>query len=351
MTEEATKDAARHGERRVLDQRLRVHDLAKSQAVAVRAGAIGRVEGEVARLEVVHGVAVLGAGKGKRVREQLSGHALRVVAVGHEVEAHAAPGELGGLLHGLGDAPEAVLAHHDAVDHHLDAVAVLLLEANLLVAELAHLAVDAHAGEALAAQILEELGVLALAIKDHRCQDQGTASLCALEDLVGHLVGGLARDGASALGAVRGADAREEQAQIVVDLGDGAHGGAGVSARGLLVDGDRRREAVDAVQVRLVHLSQELARIAGEAFHVAALALGVNGVKREARLSRAGKARDDDELVAWYVNVHVGEVVLARAADDDCVLGHVPSCLTSKCCASQCSRVGDPSREMQRVFA
>ena len=145
VAEEAAEDAPRDGERGVLDQRLGVHDLAKSQAIAVGAGAVGGVEREVARLEVVHGVAVLGAGERERVAEELAGQALRVVAVGQEVEAHAAGGELGGLLDGLGDAAERVLAHHDAVDDDLDVVAVLLLEANLLVAELAHLAVDAHA--------------------------------------------------------------------------------------------------------------------------------------------------------------------------------------------------------------
>ena len=287
-------------------------------------------------------MAVLGAGQGERVAQQLAGQALRVVAVEHEVEAHAALREARGLLDGLGDAPEAVLADHDAVDHHLDAVAVLLLQADLLVAELAHLAVDAHAREALPAQVLEELGVLALAVEDNGGEHEGATSLGALEDLVRHLVGGLALDHAAALGAVRRAHAREEQAQVVVDLRHGAHRGAGVSRRGLLVDGDGRREAVDAVEVRLVHLPEELARVAGERLHVAALPLGVDGVKGEARLARAGKAGDDDEPVAWDVDVDVGEVVLARAADDDGVLGHAPLLHSREFDASQSRRAASP---------
>ena len=267
-------------------------------------------------------MAVLGAGERERVAQQLAGHALGVVAVGQQIEAHSAGRKLGRLLHRLGDAPEGALAHHDAVDHHLDVVAVLLLQANLLVAELAHLAVDAHAGEALAAQVLEELGVLALAVEDHGGEHQRASALRALEDLVGHLVGGLALDHAPALRAVRRAHAREEQAQVVVDLCDGAHRGAGVAARGLLVDGDRRGEAVDRVEVGLVHLPQELAGVAGEGLDVAALPLGVDRVEGEARLARPGEAGDHDELVARYVDVDVGEVVLARASDDDGVVGH-----------------------------
>ena len=237
-----------------------------------------------------------GAGQRKRVLQQLAGHALGVVAVGQQVDAHLAGREARGRLHGLGDAPQARLADDDAVHHDLDRVLELLVELYLLI-ELAHLAVDAHAREALAAQVVEQLGVLALAAEDHRREHERAAPLAGSEDLVGHLVGRLALDDASALRAVRRAHAGVEQAQVVVDLRHGAHGGAGVLARCLLVDGDGRRQAVDGVQVWLVHLAEELARVAREALDVAALALRVDGVERQARLARARQARDDHELV------------------------------------------------------
>ena len=304
VAEEAAEDAARNGQGRVLDQSRGVHDLAEAQAVAVGAGAVRSVEREVARLQVVHGVAVLRAGERERVLEQLARHALRVVTVGKKPEPHLALRELGGLFHALGDAPERVLAHHDAVDDDLDGVLDVLLELDVLV-ELADLAVHADAAEALALEVLEELRVLALAPEDHRREHEGASALRVREDLVRHLVGGLALDHAAALGAVRGAHARIEQAQVIVDLGHGAHGGAGVAGRGLLVNGDGGAEAVDGVEVGLVHLAQKLARIAGKGLDVAALALGVDGVEGKARLARAGKPRDDDELVARDVDVDV----------------------------------------------
>ena len=149
-----------------------------------------------------------GAREGQRVLEKLAGHGLGVVAVGQEVDAHLAGRELGCLLDGLHDTVEGVLADHDAVDHHLDRVLELLLETDLAV-ELADLAVDAHAAKALAAQVLEELGVLALAAEHHGREHEGAAAVGVGEHLVGHLVGGLALDHAAALGAVRDADARE----------------------------------------------------------------------------------------------------------------------------------------------
>ena len=259
---------------------------------------------------------MLGAGERERVGEQVARRALGRVAVGQQVDRHVAVGELGRLLDGLGDAAHAPLADDDAVHHDLDGVAELLVELDGVV-EAADLAVDAHAREALAAQVVEQLGELALAVGDHRREHECAPVLPRLEDLVGHLVGGLALDHAAALGAVRRAHAREQQAQVVVDLGDRAHRGARVFGRGLLVDGHRRRQAVDGVQVGLVHLAQKLPGVAGQTLDVAPLALRVDGVEGKARLARAGQARDDHELVARDLDVDVAQVVLACAADND----------------------------------
>ncbi len=100
-------------------------------------------------------------------------------------------------------------------------------------------------------------------------------------DRVGDLLHGLGRDLPAALVAIGFADAREEQTQVVVHLGYGADGGAGVLARGLLFDGDGWRKAVDGVHIGLVHLAEELARVGREALDVPALTLGVDGIEGE----------------------------------------------------------------------
>lgn len=100
-------------------------------------------------------------------------------------------------------------------------------------------------------------------------------------------------------------------------LRDGSDGAARVVARALLVYGDRGRKPVDAVDIRLLHLPQELARVGGEALDVSALPFGVDGVKREARFPAAGKPGEYDEFVARNHEVDVLEVVLPRAFDDD----------------------------------
>ena len=134
---------------------------------------------------------------------------------------------------------------------------------------------------------------------------------------VDHLDDGLRLDRQAGGGRIGHADARPEQAHVVVDLGHRADGGARIAAGGLLLDGDRRRQALDAVDVRLAHQFQELAGVGRQAFDVAALALGVDRVERERGLAGAGQAGDHRQPVARDDDVHVLEVVLARAAHVD----------------------------------
>ncbi len=119
----------------------------------------------------------------------------------------------------------------------------------------------------------------------------------------------------AAVRAVRHADRGVEQPQVVVDLGHRADRRARVLRHRLLLDRDRRRQAVDRVDVRLLHLLQELPRVGRERLDVAPLPLGEEGVEGERRLARAGDAGDHHELVAGDLEVEVLEVVLARAAN------------------------------------
>ena len=110
---------------------------------------------------------------------------------------------------------------------------------------------------------------------------------------------------------------RPQEAQIIVDLRHRADGGAGIAAGGLLVDGDGGGQAVNRVHIRLFHLAQELPRVAGQALHIATLTLGINGVEGQGGLARAGQTGHHDQLVSRNGDVHVAQVVLPRALDDD----------------------------------
>ncbi len=208
----------------------------------------------------------------------------------------------------------------DAVDDGFDGVVLALFEAHAL-GELGDLAVDAGA-EALLVEGFELFAELAFAAADDGGVDGDALAGGEGGDALDDLLGGLAGDGAAAVGAVGLADGGVEEAEVVVDLGDGADGGAGAAAGGLLLDGDGGGEAVDGVDVGALHLVEELAGVGGEGFDVAALAFGVDGVEGEGGLAGAGEAGDDGEGVARDGDVDVAQVVLARAADGDVCDAH-----------------------------
>ncbi len=109
--------------------------------------------------------------------------------------------------------------------------------------------------------------------------------------------------------------AREQQLQVIVQLGHGAHGGARAADRVGLVDSDGRRHAVHTVHRRFVHAVQELAGVGAESLDVTALAFGKQSVEHQAGLARPTGAGDHRQLAGADVQVHALQVVLAGTAD------------------------------------
>ena len=202
------------------------------------------------------------------------------------------------------------------VDHDLDGVLAVAVELGQLV-DLVHGAVDAKPHEALRAQLVDELRLLALSSDDERGDDHHPGALRESRHMVHHLRHALRGEHHVVVGAVRVAHAREQQPHVVVDLGHRPHGRSRIVRGGLLLDGDRRRQALDQVHVGLLHELQELARVRRERFDVAALPLRIEGVEGKRRFSGARKPRHDDELVARNVEADVPEIVGASTPDSN----------------------------------
>ena len=122
---------------------------------------------------------------------------------------------------------------------------------------------------------------------------------------------------------MRHADGSVDDTQIIVNFGDGADGGARRTRSGLLFDGDGRRKTLDDVDVGTFHLVEKLARVGGKRFDVAALALGINRVKSERRLTGSGEPSDDSEGVARDLDTDVLQIVLPCAPHDEFRQAHV----------------------------
>ncbi len=72
-----------------------------------------------------------------------------------------------------------------------------------------------------------------------------------------------------------------------------------------LLDGDGRRKAVDVVDLRLLHLADELPGVGAEAFDVAALAFGIDRVHRQRAFAGAAGAAADGHLVARDFQIEI----------------------------------------------
>ena len=304
--------AAVERDRAVRDEQVGVDLLLRAETRAARAGAVRRVEREDARLQLGQRDAVVRAG-------ELLGEEHRLAV--DDVDRDEPVRERCRRLDRLREARAEVRLHHEPVDHDLDRVLELLVEDDLLL-EQPRLTVDLHAREALGADLVEHVAELALAVAHDRRVDRELRPLGQTEHLVDDVLEALAGDRLAADRAMRMADARVQQAQVVVDLGHRADRRARVPRGRLLVDRDRRREPVDRVDVGLLHHLQELARVGGQRLDVAALALGVDRVEGKRRLSRAGEARDADQGVPRQPDGDVLEVVLAGPVDNQLVGSH-----------------------------
>ena len=225
-------------------------------------------------------------------------------------------GELGGGFDGSFEALFGARLERQAIDHDFDGVILALVERDFFIQRAEH-AIHAGAHEALAEEFLEILFVFAFAAAHDGRQDHDALAFRQREDLLQDLLGALARDFDAASGAMRNADGGIEDAQVVVNFGDGADGGARAAVGGFLLDGNGGAEAIDGIHFGALHLIQELARVGREGFHVAALAFGVDGVESERGFAGAAESGDHGEGVARDLDVDIFEIVLAGAVHGD----------------------------------
>ena len=262
MTKNTAKNALGNGKFWIGDECRSINDFADTKAVAVRTRAIRSVKREIARLQIIHGMAVNGTGERQRVLQQLVGHMLRITAIRKKKYTHLTLCKLGGLFNRFNDAAERIRPDHNTVHHDFNGVLEGLAQLNLFPIELAHFSVYTNARKAFSPEIFKQLGILTLATQNNGSKHESTASLSGLEDLVGNLVSSLTLNHTTALRTMRNADTGIQKTQVIIDFRNGSNGRTGISTGGLLIDGNRRRKAVNGIKVGLIHLTQKLASIA-----------------------------------------------------------------------------------------
>ncbi len=280
------------------------------------------VEGEHPRLDGRQRDATAHAGEALAHPDRL----LRIVDL-LDVDQQYAVTELEGQLHRVVHPALGAVLDHDTVHHDVQVVALGPVEHDV-VTQVHHLAIDPDPHEALAAQSLELDLELAAAATTNRGENGGPGAVTQVEDPIDDLLGGLGLDPLAASWTVGGAHPGVEQPEVVTDLGDRAHGGAGVLGQGALLDGDGRAQPLDGLHRGLGELLQELAGVGREGLDVAPLPLGVDGVKGQRRLARAARTGDHNQAIPGYRQVEILQVVLTSTPDGQPSHGSIGRCTT-----------------------
>ena len=294
------------------DDPARVEIVDGAEPLAVGAGAVRRVERERPWSHL--GDADPAHGAGEPPREE-------AVPAPERVDHDDIVGQLERQVDGIGQPSLDARLDDQPVHEHVDRVVPPAIERDVVV-QGDEFAIDARTREASGPKRGQLLPELPLAASHDRREH--------VDPLVGRIehhhvddaFERLRRDLAVAVRAVGHADIREEQPQVIVDLGHRPDGGPRIRAGRLLFDGNGRREAVDQVDVRLLHLLEKLPGVGRQRLDVPALSLGVDRVEGERRLSGARQSRDDDEPIARNVDVDVAQVVNAGPSHDDPVVRH-----------------------------
>ncbi len=205
-----------------VDQALGIEELLHAQAIAGRAGTCRVVEGEQLGFQLADGVTADRAGEACG-----EDHLLAFFVLVHGRDQRDAVRQFQRRLEGFGQTLLQVAANLEAIHHDIDGVLLLFVQLGQFV-QLVEAAVDAGANEALGPQLVEHGQVLALSLANDGCQQHQLAPFWQRQDLVDHLTDGLRFQRRVMVRAAWCADPRVEQAQVIVDLGDGADGGARV---------------------------------------------------------------------------------------------------------------------------
>ena len=197
------------------DNAVGIEELRHTQAVALGAGPAGVVERKQSRLEFLQAVPAGGT------RELAGEHEIdRAVRVHGEDPGHAV-GHVERGLEGLGEALFQVRPHLEAINDGFDGVLHPQLQGRHLV-QVVDFAVHPRPNKALGAQLAQHLKVLSLALLYHRRQQHEPRAFLEAQHLVDHLAHGLCFQLRAVIRAARLPDPCEEQAKVIIDLGDGA---------------------------------------------------------------------------------------------------------------------------------
>ena len=186
-----------------------------------------------------------------------------------------------------------------------------------------HLVIHPHPDKPFPLNLGENLPVLAFLPPNNRGAHLDPCPFRTGQDRIDNLRSVLTADDIAADPAVRRAGAGKQHTAIVVNLRRGRYGRTRIARGAPLFDGDGRRQALNVLDLRLLHLLQKLAGIGTERFDILPLALGIDGIERQRTLARTAHAGHHDEPVPRDIDVDILQIMFTRPGDaDDLWLAH-----------------------------
>ena len=303
--------ARRKAHMRKSDDASRVEERHAAKAIALGARAHGVVERENARFKFGQRVITHRAGKLGRKQHFLA-CVIRIC-----VHEHGQCLAIGVPQRGFKAFRQALFhvgPNLDAVNDGFDGVFLVFFQRGNGI-NVEHFTIDTQANETLCTQFIKQPKLLALTPDNEWRQNHQLGVFGQLQNRIDHLRHGLCGQFNAVMRAAWRAGAGKQQAQVIVNFGDGANCRTRVMAGGFLLDGNGRRKPFDQINIGFLHQLQKLSGVGRKRFHIASLALGVQCVKRQRRFARAGKPGNHHEFVVRQVDIDVFEVVGAGTAD------------------------------------
>jgi len=211
-----------------------------------------------------------------------------------------------------------------------------------LFVDVVQFAVYPHADEAGLADVIEHPLMVALAVLDQRRQNHDAAPLRQGKHAIHNLLRRLLGNHTPTVGAMWHANARVQQPEIVINLGDSADCGARVVTGAFLIDGDGWTQALDLIDVWLLHLAQELAGVGRQALDVPPLSLSIDCVERQTRFAGPRYPGDHHKLVARNLDVDILKIVFSCAPHNEFSLGHESLSSPVICLSTHAAAAGWP---------
>ena len=293
------------------NHQIRVSNQPETQAGTGGAGSCRIVEREHPGFQLRHTDAAVLTGV-------VLGKAQLLILV-RQVDHHQSAGMGAGGFDGVRQTAALPLPDYQPVYHQLDGMLLVLFTGDGLV-QIVLNPVHPDTDKAALSGILKDLGMLTLLPPNHRRIDNEAGSLSQGLDPVHNLVHRLPLDFLAALGAMGRTGSGPEKPEIVINLRHRAHGGPGVLGGGFLVDGDSRRQSIDGIHIRLIHLPQKLPGVSAQALHITPLALCVNGIKSQTGFSRTGKPGKYHHFVSGDGQIHIFQIILSGSTNYNFVL-------------------------------